>query len=144
VDLKKGWAIKKHPCITIVRHLTMHLPTCIAFPNSSLVFLANYAIPTSIIVKLDFATLSPCNTHIAFPKFSLVFWLTMQHLDMGLEMSIVVLTNYVIFVYLHVFPIQNSLICEYCMCHVQHVVFNIISMWVLHFQVEGPPKVNLD
>ncbi len=121
-NVTKGWAVKKHPCITILRHLTVHLPTCIAFPNSSLVFLANYAIPTSIIVKLHFATLPPHNTHITFPKFSLVFWLTMQYLHMGLEMFIVVLINYVIFVCLHVFPIQNSLVCEYCMCHVQHVV----------------------
>ncbi len=122
MHLNKGWPMKKHPRIIIVRHLTVHLVTCIAFPNSSLVFLANYAIPTSVINKLHFATLPACNTLIMFPKFSLIFGLAMQYLHMGLEMSIVVLFNYVIFIYLHVFTIQNSLICDNCICHVQHVV----------------------
>ncbi len=37
-------------------------------------------------------------------------------------MSFIALTNDVVFAYLHVFPIENSFMCEYCMCHVQHVV----------------------
>jgi len=37
----------------------------------------------------------------------------MQYMDMGLEMSTIVLINYVIYAYLHVFPIQNSFIHIY-------------------------------
>jgi hypothetical protein len=41
---------------------------------------------------------------------------------MDIEISIIILINYVIFAYLYVFTIQNSFMCEYCMCHIQHVV----------------------
>jgi len=41
---------------------------------------------------------------------------------MGPEMSIIVLTGYEIFAYVYVFPILNSFICKYYMCHVWHVV----------------------
>jgi hypothetical protein len=98
------------PCNNFIHFVTLSPHnTCIMFPNSSLGFLANYTRPTSIIG----------NTHIVFPNSSL------GSLDnyaiLGHEMSIVVLTNYVIFVYLHVFPIQILFICEYCMRHVWHV-----------------------
>jgi hypothetical protein len=48
----------------------------------------------------------------------------MQHLQVGLEMSIVVLTNYVIFVYLHVFSQFKILLDVNIAC----VMFN---MWFL-------------
>jgi hypothetical protein len=85
--------------------------TCIAFPKFSLVFCANYVRTTSIIVKLHFAALASCNTQNVFPNSSLGF--LVHYAILGPKMSTVMLTNYVIFVYLHVFPIQNSFICEY-------------------------------
>jgi hypothetical protein len=41
--------------------------------NSSLVVLANYATPMSIIIEMHFTTLPSHNTHVAFPYSSLNF-----------------------------------------------------------------------
>jgi hypothetical protein len=135
VHLNKGWAMKKHPCITIMRHLTVHLPTCITFPNSSFVFLAN----------MHFATLPPCiYAHCVSKNFIgiLVNYATPTNGSWNVHCCINQLCN--ICIPTCFFPIQNFLRCEYCMCHVQHVVFDIISKWVLHFEVKGPSKVNLE
>ncbi len=57
-----------------------------------------------------------------FPNSSLGF--LVHYAILGPKMSTVILTNYVIFVYLHVFPIQNLFIGEYA-C----VMFD---MWFWH------------
>jgi len=131
----------RQPCNNFIhfRTLSPH-NTCIAFPKKLLVFFANYARTTSIIVKLHFATLAFCNTQIVFPNSSLDF--SMHYAIIGPKMSIVVLTNYVL-CYLHVSPIQNSFICEYA-C----VMFN---MWFWHdtnvgiaFWTQGPLEIGLE
>ncbi len=144
MHLNKGWAMKKNPCITIVKHLTMHLPTYIVFPHSSLVCLANYAIPTSIIVKLHFATLPPCNTHIVFPKNFIGFlanYATPTNGSWNVHYCINQLCNICIPT---CFP--NSKFAYMWILHVwcSTCGFDIIPMWVLHFEVKGPPKVNLN
>jgi len=112
--------------------------TCIAFPKFSLVFFANYARPTSIIVKLHFAALASCNTQMVFPNSSLGF--LVHYATLGLKMSIVVLTNYVIFVYLHVFPTQNLFIHEYaCVMFDIMVLTCSIALWN-----QGPLEIGLD
>jgi hypothetical protein len=86
---QKIWNInnKHNICLDMWLYLHMNILYCILqcfspdnthinLPNFSLVFLANHAMFTFIIVKLHFVTLSPHNTYIAFPDFSLVFgWL---------------------------------------------------------------------
>jgi len=113
----------------------------IVFPKFSLVFLANCARPTSIIVKLHFATLASCNTHIVFPNSLLGFLVTYEIL--GPKMSTVVLTNYVIFVYLHVFSKKNSFICEYA-CVMFDTWFWYNTNVGIAFWSRGPFEIGLD
>jgi hypothetical protein len=62
-----------------------------------------------------FHPIIPTSTSQYFHWF---FWLTMQYMYMGFEMSTALLIDYVIFAYLHVFSLQNLFICKYYMCHV--------------------------
>jgi hypothetical protein len=104
---------------------------------------------------------SPHNTHIAFPNFSLVFWLPMQYLCCVFEFFISFLANYAIPTYgsWNVHHCINQLfnICilacfptsKFDYMWILHVScstcgFGIILMWVLHFKVKGLPKVSLD
>jgi hypothetical protein len=85
-----------------------------------------------------------CNIHIVFLDFSLFFWPPMQYLHMGLwnvHHRINQLSNNCI---LTCFP--TSKFAYMWILHVSCSTcgFGIILMWVLHFEVEGPPKVSLD
>ncbi len=83
--IKKKWNINnKHNRFLGMQYLHVTISYCILqcfhpiIPASTskkiqLVFLTNHAIFTFIIVRLHFATLSPCNTCIIFPNSSLVF-----------------------------------------------------------------------
>jgi hypothetical protein len=105
--------------------------TCINVANFALVFLANYARPTSIIG----------NTTLCFQIFHYVFCLTMHAMSWNVHYCIDQLFN----IYIPTcFP--NSKLFYMWILHVSCLTcgFAIIPMWVLHFEFGGPLEIDLD
>ncbi len=119
-----------------MQHYHLIIPT-LHFSKIFTVFLVDHVIPTSIIIKLHFPTLSPYNAHIAFPNSSLVFFV-----------------NYAIFTYgyWNVHYCINQLSNIYiptCFWNFKihlyvNIAFVMFDMRVLHFEVKGSLKVSLD